>query len=111
MIVTDSAGCQATDMDFFEIFVNPVGLDEYKRKVESTIFPNPITDRAIIKVSKTKSQNLTMEFYDTFGREVKQLQINNVETEILRSDFEIGVYFYRLFDNNKLVGQGKLITL
>ncbi len=109
-MVTDSAGCQAYD-ETFEVFVIPAGLNEQdKDEIRIDIFPNPLTQCSIIKISRTDRTDFKMDFYDTLGRTIKQMTITDIETKIKRRDFNAGIYFYRLFDNDIPVCQGKLIV-
>lgn len=90
-----------------EISQYPLCLSN-KRRIFG-LFPNPLTNLSTIKVSRANGHSLTMDFYDTFGRIVKQIRIVDTKTEIMRTDFNAGIYFYRLFDNDKPIGQGKLL--
>jgi len=107
--VTDFAGCQATD-ETFEVYVTPTGIrGQDSELIRVDIFPNPLHDHSTIKIYHPHSTDLSLNFYDALGRTVKQMIITETETEINRTDFNVGIYFYRLFDKNKTLGKGKLI--
>lgn len=108
LTVTDLANCQAID-ETFEVFVNPTGIRGLNGKpINFEIFPNPITNRSTIKIFNANKQNFNITFYDILGRTVKQLFITDSETDVEWTDFQSGIYFYRLLDNDKTVGEGKL---
>lgn len=105
-VVTDSAGCQENGGSF-DVFVNPVGLDEMGgHRTVLNISPNPLTDKSTIT---TNIRNGKVVFFDIFGRKIHEASLGP-STEIERMDFDIGVYIYVLYKDNEMVGQGKLIV-
>lgn len=106
VIVSDAADCQASG-GTFDVFVVPVGIDEQEQKpILLKIFPNPLTDNSTIIVDADNAQII---FYDIFGRAIQQVTVKK-STEIKRTDFNAGIYYYRVFDKNIIVGHGKLIV-
>ncbi|MBA2422529.1 MAG: T9SS type A sorting domain-containing protein [Chitinophagales bacterium] len=109
-MVTDSAGCQGYD-EPFEVYVIPTGTNDHQiPHVIIDIFPNPLYDRSTIRILRPDRSELKIEFYDAFGRVIKQMRIIDNLTEIKRDDFKAGIFFYRVFENNIFIGQGKLIV-
>jgi len=108
--VTNAFGCQVVD-ETFEVFINPTSVDKYNNKVSMSIFPNPLTTLTTIKIPEVSQYNLTIVFYDIFGRIINKMKISRPETQIKRADFNSdGIYLYRLFNKKEVLGEGKLIV-
>jgi hypothetical protein len=106
-IVTDSAGCQATG-GTFDVFIKKVSTEE-QTGIDNTvkIFPNPLIDRSIIT---TNSSNNKIIFYDILGRNILET-IGSKSIEIKREYFKTtGIYFFVVWDDNKILGNGKLMV-
>src|SRR6185436_4710357 len=69
--------------------------------------PNPFSQSAIITINGTGEFDFML--YDIFGREVKQCTIHNSKSEIQRGDLPAGIYIYHLKQNEKMMGQGKVV--
>lgn len=68
--------------------------------IESSVFPNPISDQGVIKVElKNDPQNLQVYVTDLMGREVKRMANSTTHTrgnysfDFNLSDFKQGIYF------------------
>lgn len=107
--VIDEGGCQANG-GTFDVFVIPTTINESRTsKVEIDISPNPMTEHSTIRISNLDNAKLSIYFYDIFGRTIYQAAVKK-SIELKKSDFETGIYFYRAFDNDEFVGQGKLLV-
>ena len=90
---------------------NSSGLnDTEKEKIRVEIYPNPLTRNSTVKIISPNNTTFRIEFIDNLGRIIKQLTTNEKAIKLKRTEFAAGTYFYRLFDNDKTVGQGKLIV-
>lgn len=107
-IVTDAAGCEAGG-GTFDVFVISTGISNYENHKTIKIFPNPITDKSVVTVSNYYNSDLSLCFYNIYGRFVHHINITGLETEILRKNFEAGIYFYQLLDNGKPLESGKIL--
>jgi hypothetical protein len=75
-----------------------------------TIFPNPFSNSSTIKLSQPL-QNATLNIYNILGKEVRYLHnLNGTEIKISREGIQNGMYFFTLFDSEKLIGTGKMIV-
>ena len=109
--LTDSAGCQLTDPDPYEVFVIPVGLPNINaEKAKIDIYPNPLTKGSILKIISPDRKISKIEFYDVFGRTVKKHMTNKNSIDLKHTDFEKGVYLYQLFDEGIVLKRRKLIV-
>lgn len=107
-VVTDSAGCETVDT--FQVHVETASIEERGLNPRDVrIHPNPMKERSTIRIEHPDPSGMRMEFYDASGRKVDELPIEGEETRFQRKGLESGIYFYRLFDEQRAVEEGKLI--
>jgi len=72
-------------------------------------YPNPFDDYLIIETNN--QQSLTIEIYDILGRNMETIQLDSADSfdKINTSHLVAGVYFYNIYEDGKLVGNGKII--
>ncbi|MGZ3864784.1 MAG: T9SS type A sorting domain-containing protein [Bacteroidia bacterium] len=73
-----------------------------------SIYPNPFTKTATIE-TQSKTIFAVFEMFDIRGQKVKQFQINNSKTDIIRDNLSAGVYFYQIISGDKFIDRGKII--
>ena len=76
------------------------------------VYPNPFADVAIFEiVDKTRPLSITSHFslFDATGRLVRTENMTDGRLEFQRRDLPVGFYVFRIEDNGKLMGSGKLI--
>ena len=74
------------------------------------IYPNPFTTSSIFEFrQKNQTSNCTFVIYNVFGQQVRRTEIKNEKTEIQRESLSTGVYFLKLFSDNRLIETCKLI--
>jgi trimeric autotransporter adhesin len=74
-----------------------------------SIFPNPFTTSTSFQLS-VPLLNATFIMYDILGKEVKCMyNLNGTEIKISREGIQNGMYFFTLFNSEKLIGTGKMI--
>jgi type IX secretion system substrate protein len=83
-------------------------------KVESaphavTLFPNPFTDRATLKIDVDELRNASVTITDVMGNVVKQIPLVATETTIQRDDLSSGIYLYHVCNNGFRISNGRLI--
>ena len=84
-----------------------VGLEEEEENVEITLYPNPITDNAIITVDNSQQYNLKV--FNGMGALVLDKNFTN-SIELNRNNFTSGMYFYTISNENKSVKTDKFIV-
>lgn len=86
------------------------GLSDYQTDNRASVFPNPFSSSAIIRLSKNVSA-CTINLFDYTGRKVKTQLINGGNEFLLTRDgLPNGIYFYRLEENGGVVASGKVIV-
>ncbi len=110
VVIKDANGCSATS--------NPVtltitGVDDIAGNgAIVTVYPNPFSTSAIIGIQTTDAiQTSEMNFilYDLVGKEVMRKDNMNGETRIFREQLSDGLYFYKVFYKQQLLGKGKVV--
>jgi len=79
------------------------------------VFPNPLTKSAQIRFVSEKSADYSMEIYDLGGSQLVRKELGfyppgKHQVEINRQDFEIGIYFFRLFNSDGQTASGKFVV-
>lgn len=84
---------------------------QYKNEVEMTVMPNPVVISAIIKIDGVKAKTpISFLLYDINGKEVKvNSTVSETQVMIERGDLSRGTYFFKLMQNNKVIGMDKLV--
>jgi hypothetical protein len=89
-------------------------VNEYNHgKCSISISPNPFTSVTRMEFnSKNPNPNYTLQIYDMTGNKVREVtHITNSYYELSKDDLESQVYFYKVLDNEKQVGVGKIIIM
>ncbi|MGQ0829222.1 MAG: T9SS type A sorting domain-containing protein [Bacteroidota bacterium] len=114
LTVTDVNGCwaMATATVTVDSVTCSVGIQE-KENIPNFIknYPNPFSDNTtfIIQSDKIK-ENYTFELLDVLGKQVRSIkEINSNEFQISRNSLPNGIYFYKVYNAENIVGVGKLI--
>lgn len=93
-------------IDFWE------GIEEFGyNPIESTIYPNPSSDNIIIEFSNPEFLLFQLSIFDYSGKQVLlKNDITNDQIPVNVSKYQPGLYFYKLFNENKRLGSaGKFI--
>jgi photosystem II stability/assembly factor-like uncharacterized protein len=92
-------------------WMGALGIDDALNKNNVVkIFPDPMTDAAFV-VMPDNVKNATVILYDAQGKEVKSWSGISVSRFVIRKeDLVPGIYFFRVQDENGLVGNGKLMV-
>jgi len=89
----------------------PTEINEITKVLDFTIFPNPISTVAIVKINtQFTKKDLSLSLYNLIGEEVYKMQINNNETVINRNGLPNGLYIFSIKSNSREnLATGKLI--
>jgi hypothetical protein len=99
LIKTDSTGYAPSGINF-----------ELNKNTEMLIYPNPFISSTTIKIESTYSEQRNFIVFDSFGRIVEQIKIENSEFEINRANLNAGIYLCFLTDSSgKIIARNKLI--
>lgn len=105
--VTDAAGCVAGGGTFY-VYVIPVSINNPEQTIKFQIAPNPLTDNSTITIDNANQQVYTINFYDAFGRAIKNITLVDTKTALSKSDFATGIYFYEVLRDDTVMLNGKL---
>lgn len=83
-----------------------------KNEVQMQLSPNPFTASATITISGNKGKGpVSLSVYDVTGKEVKvKNTVSGQQIVIERGDMSTGIYFYKISQNNKVIGMDKLVV-
>lgn len=99
----------ANDIGAYE-YVNPTKMSENNLEPTVSCYPNPATGYFIIDLSAHPLGNTEMTIYNTLGKEVRRVNLNETKTIISTNELETGVYFYILNNNKHKIHEGKLLV-
>ena len=92
-----------TGLYVFELSNSSTRINEISFSV--SIYPNPISSSFTIK---NHEANL-FEICDVFGRVIKKKDLNKENNLFERDGLKNGIYIFKLYDDNKLIGTRKII--
>jgi len=76
-----------------------------------SIYPNPMTEKSVIDLSKLTEQVDELTVYNQTGKKVLQQPINNQTTiTINRGNLTNGLYYYQLKNKESVIANGKVVV-
>lgn len=89
----------------------PMGIDEQTNaNGRVNVYPNPFTDNTTFVIqSDNLNETYTFEMTDILGKTVKEMNVSQKQFTISRNDLKNGIYFYKIFNKDGVVGIGKVI--
>lgn len=104
--ITD--GESSASLDFTIVVVVPnVGIENHDGEHLIVVYPNPAQDMVTVRCDDDQVQ--TIAIYDVYGKLVRNIKAEQGETEVNISDIAKGLYFFRLYHANELIGTVKVI--
>ncbi|MFK7946464.1 MAG: T9SS type A sorting domain-containing protein [Saprospiraceae bacterium] len=79
-----------------------------KLDLNITTAPNPATDFIQFEINHEKLLFFNLKLFDATGRIVRDVNINQ-QYRLERRNLPTGLYYYGIYDNSQLVGNGKVI--
>jgi hypothetical protein len=98
--------------DFTVYLEGPDAISETVARNSLSVFPNPFTDQAQIKFENDLKDigNCTLKIYDVIGSFVKEETfINSGSMIINRDQLSAGLFYFCLYNEEKILGTGKFI--
>ncbi len=74
--------------------------------INITTYPNPAVDNLVFKTEKPL-EGRTVSVYDLTGKELKSFDFSEKELSVDVSGFVSGIYLYRVYYRNRMIGGGK----
>lgn len=102
LLITDSAGCKATDV--FDIFIN----DTKAKSINSNEIIKILETNEILIFETESFGNKTFELYEITGNRIKQIQFNSKQIILNKKDLHSGIYLYQILDNDNIIDIGKI---
>ncbi|OYT11130.1 MAG: hypothetical protein B6I18_05480 [Bacteroidetes bacterium 4572_112] len=98
----------ANTLYFIVEYAGIVGVKEINNN-QFKIFPNPTT--GTVMIDKINIESTHIAIFDILGKNVNTIALSNSSThKIDISSLNVGIYFIKLYDNNKLLSSQKLIV-
>lgn len=108
-IVTDAGGCQATNGDTYEVYVNPVGMED-NVNANFVLYPNPSANELNIQYKNENAKNVSVEIYSSSGKLILSREMISFEKTLISTEgFPAGIYFISLKDDRGLIATKKWI--
>ncbi len=93
----------------YEIYV-VTGKKEYPGiTLACRIYPNPVADHLTLKIEQDSPVNFTASLFNLAGKRIRILKITAEETSIPMDQVDPGVYFLKIYGNNKILKTFKII--
>lgn len=94
-----------------DVQANGVGIEDNRlAEVEISAYPNPSNDFIRIEVAAEKlNGKISIELHDISGRKVFEAELENNNLILSKEAFGNGVFVANIFENNKWVGNKKVI--
>lgn len=92
----------------YEITIVEVGVADRLVTLEAAVYPNPVTDRLVLRVDDTAAA-LRYILTDANGRAIATDNIVDAQTGIEMGNLAQGVYFLRVDDGNAAVRTFKVV--
>ncbi|HLC82969.1 MAG TPA: T9SS type A sorting domain-containing protein, partial [Bacteroidia bacterium] len=75
------------------------------------VYPNPFSDNTTFVIQSDKLNEIySFELTDVLGKKVKSKNgISEKQFEISRNGLENGIYFYKIYTSESVVGIGKVV--
>lgn len=77
---------------------------------EIKIFPNPFSESTTIEIPGNSNTRFRFELYDINGKIIRSSFFSGNRVVLMREDLSAGMYFYRVFSEEKFLGKGKMVV-
>lgn len=84
------------------------GIEEENKDIVAHIFPNPTAEQVWIQVNSKGIENLNYQLYDIQGKLLSENKFE-IQTTISLKKLREGIYFLRLYSENKKIKTFKII--
>lgn len=86
------------------------GIENIHVSDELIVYPNPVTNQAIVNIPNTHGEHLIAKLYNTSGQVVKEMHHLHGPTFTLhRGEMPNGVYILMIYQNDQRIGYAKVI--
>ena len=81
-----------------------VGIEETELSKSITLYPNPTNENIVLSVPEIIIGDKA-DLFDIYGKLIKTISIDNIETIIDLSELANGIYFIQIIDNNGIINK------
>jgi len=97
-----------TEMQYTITFVPYNSVNYYGNEAEIQVYPNPSSNFIYFKVSEL-GQTAHLEIFSMEGKRISKHTLQNEVNKIHIESLQKGIYFYKIFNENTMIGAGKFI--
>jgi hypothetical protein len=101
----DYSNAESVNNNFNEGVQQPFDVtplnDLNELELEVNIYPNPSSDKAIVKISNANGLDLSLQLFDAGGKLISEQGINSEETVLSLTDLAAGAYTIQITDTIK----------
>jgi hypothetical protein len=85
------------------------GIDKFPAPGDYHLYPNPANESATLEFNNSSRENCTLSLYDDHGKLVRTIvNITADKIEIERNELCNGLYFFQLYNEQRIIATGKL---
>lgn len=104
---TDGNGCSQSGN--IGLIVDPcTGVNETSAQEIVQIFPNPTTGKISVIIAKPENNSIC-KIYDSHGKEIIADKFNSKQNEVSLGGFPRGLYYIKIYSNEKIIRAQKII--
>jgi len=86
------------------------GVLDHMNEASVSVAPNPFSDVTVFEIKSSGSDVYSFELTDVLGKKVRSMNgITAKQFEISRNGLENGIYFYKIYSSESIIGVGKVI--
>lgn len=110
--ISDTINRQITYMDFKTNMCTITStLNTIHQQPEDIeIYPNPFIFKTTLKIKNKKNDHIKLTLFTITGKVIRQIETDKDEITIEKGELSHGIYFYQVYGNGLLRGEGKLIV-
>ncbi|MBK6995568.1 MAG: T9SS type A sorting domain-containing protein [Lewinellaceae bacterium] len=80
-------------------------------KAEVIAVPNPFHEQTMLEVKGlVRSTGLRLQVFDLLGNVVREMESEDAIFQLRKGDWPSGIYLFKITQNGRLVGSGKLMA-
>jgi hypothetical protein len=108
---TDSLGCQNLASEEIPVSVCTKIEGVITSDMKAYVFPNPFSNSVTFQLEGINHvQCGELILYNSIGKEVMRRSFDNIVFKMDRGELGNGIYFYRFFVNDRMMGNGKVVV-
>lgn len=87
-------------------------VKELNSAINIDVFPNPVVANSKIELPATLASNTDLSFivYNTLGSQLLNEKVTGKQIDIVKNNFNSGVYFFEIKNNNSIKARGKFVV-